>query len=176
MKNIVKSKLALCMLSASLLAGVSAPDASAANKSPIVGYYEEPDYIEFKIGKIKNGTHSYQNSTEVRGKDVGYRTVINVTKNSKGVTLNSFKVEAWVKKGTKTIPYLTNIWVQYKDGSKQYLPKGPNRFLKNGVIVSHKNLNLKDLENINVYVNDDLIKSAKKKGTKYRQGINFTKK
>ncbi|MFD0049633.1 hypothetical protein ACFVHQ_09930 [Actinomycetes bacterium NPDC127524] len=175
MNRFFKSKVLVPILSAGFLLAGTANVSHAASGFP-VGTVAPPDVKQYKITKISKGNHHYSNSTTIN-KNVSFKTDITVTKSSKGLTLNTLKISGTVKKKNNNLPYITAVWIQYKSGKvKYYTPKGPAKILKNGTMVFKKNIKISGFENINVEVNNDLVASADKKGTKYHQGINFVKK
>lgn len=178
MNKFLKSKWVVSVISAGVLfAGATDVSHAVTRKTgPIVGKYAPVDVKQYTISKMSNGKHSYSNSTSI-DKNISFKTDITVTKTSKGLTLNTLKISANLKKKRTKLPYITTVWIQYKGGKvKYYTPTGPAKILKNGTMLSKKNINISGFENINVTVNDDLVMSANKKGTKYHQGINFVKK
>ncbi|GLH64217.1 hypothetical protein [Parageobacillus sp. G301] len=139
-----------------------------------VGSYAEPDYDQYEIKKIKNGTHTFYNTTYINGTKLAFTTTITVEKTSKSFKLKSFKISGFIDKKIVSSAYITELWIQYGGNKvKRFTLSGTDKILKNGVTFSKDKLDIPNFESINVHVNNNLVASANKQGIKYTQGIIF---
>ncbi|MBA2877193.1 hypothetical protein HNR63_000220 [Anoxybacillus kamchatkensis] len=143
-----------------------------------LGSYADSDYDQYNVEDIKNGTSQFYNTTYIDTKNnrinLAFITTVVVEKTSKSLTLKSLKISGFIGKGYESTAYITEVWIQYNGGKVKYFtPKGTDKLLKDGVTLSVNNLNIKNIESINVHVNDNLFASAQGEGKKYPQGIIF---